>query len=227
MLRTISELPLFHVERLVEKLLTDELRRMASKVGVEVSLEQSARLGAFLDLLLTWNRKVNLTSITDPVEAVESHLVDSLAAVPEVRAAKTVVDLGAGGGFPSIPLALVLPEVRFVLVDAVGKKVGFLKAAAAQLGVSNVRAVHARAVGNPEVEGIPRSEVAICRAFLPLPEWLALAPSYLEPGGSIVAMLGPEALIPEPLPAGMSLASERSYSLPRSGAARRIATFRI
>ena len=225
----------------MEKHLTDALRAQAAEVGVALDQGQLEKLGRFLDLLLAWNRKVNLTAIADPLQAVEVHLVDSLAAAPEVRAiglprppplaegagggARRVLDLGAGGGFPSLPLAVLLPEVEFVLVDAVGKKVGFLKAAIAALGLANARALHARAEGRPEREKIPVCPSAICRAFLPLPQWLALAPAYVAPGGRVIAMLGPEAAIPAPLPAGLDLASERAYRLPRSGAERRVAVF--
>jgi len=194
-------------------------------MGVKLAAGQVDQLGRFLDQLLAWNKKVNLTSITDPMQAVEGHLVDSLAAVPEVRGAASVLDLGAGGGFPSIPLAVALPETRFVLVDAVGKKVGFLKAAIASLGLKNTQALHVRAEGRPEKEKLPVSAVAICRAFMPLPDWLALAPAYVEPGGKIVSMLGPEATLPSPLPEGLAVLSERSYELPRSKAARRVVVF--
>jgi len=210
----------------VEKHLTDALRSGALAVGVELSQAQLDQLGRFLDQLLVWNRKVNLTSITDPVQAVEGHLVDSLAAVPEVRGASRILDLGAGGGFPSIPLAVALPESRFVLADAVGKKVGFLKAAIAGIGLKNAQAVHVRAEGDPEKEKLPASEVVICRAFMPLPEWLRLSPAYVEEGGRIVSMLGPEAVVPEALPEGLSVASDRSYRLPASRASRRIVVFR-
>jgi 16S rRNA (guanine527-N7)-methyltransferase len=210
----------------VEKTLTDALFSGAQAVGVELTPAQLDQLGRFLDQLLVWNKKVNLTAISDPLQAVEGHLVDSLAAVPEVRGVPSILDLGAGGGFPSIPLAVVLPESRFVLADAVGKKVGFLKAAIAGLGLKNAQAVHVRAEGDPQKEKLPVCRLAICRAFMPLPEWLKLAPAYVEEGGSIVAMLGPEATIPSPLPEGLSLVSERSYSLPASKASRRIVVFR-
>lgn len=222
----INELPLFHVKRPVEKLLTDTLVAQAAQVGIALAPEESERLGRFLDTLLTWNKKVNLTAITDPLQAVEGHLVDSIAAVPDVEGAGTVLDLGAGGGFPSIPLAVIRPQIRFVLVDAVGKKVGFLKAAIAGIGIKNAQAIHARAEGKPADEKIPIADAVICRAFMPLPEYLALAAHYVAPGGRVVAMLGPEAAIPEVLPVGMRLEGERRYQLPRSKAWRRVATFR-
>jgi len=225
MVTAINDLRRFHVKHPVEKHLTDALRAQAKEVGVPLEEEAADRLVGLLQMLLAWNKKVNLTAVTDPEAALELHLVDSLAAAPEVRGARSVLDLGAGGGFPSLPLAVAIPEAQFTLVDAVGKKVGFLKAAIAQLQLGNARAVHARAEGNPHKEQLPICEVAICRAFMPLPEWLALAPSYVESGGRVVAMLGPEAAIPDALPPGLVLGGERRYRLPRSGAERRVAWF--
>jgi 16S rRNA (guanine527-N7)-methyltransferase len=92
--------------------------------------------------------------------------------------------------------------------------------------LKNAQAIHARAEGHPDQEKIPVCRTAICRAFMPLPEWLALAPKYVEQGGAIVSLLGPEARIPSPLPEGLALVSERAYLLPRSKASRRIAVFR-
>lgn len=216
---------MFHVERPLEKTLTLELQQQAAELGVVVNDDQADRLGRFLDLLFTWNKKVNLTSLTDPRAAVEGHLVDSLAVLPEVRGASSVLDLGAGGGFPSVPLAVVAPEIAFTLVDAVGKKVGFLKAALAGVGVKNAKAVHLHANGKPVEEKVEPAQVVIARAFMPLPEYLALAFPYLAPGGRVVAMLGPEVQIPGTPPNGLKVVSERAYRLPRSGAARRVVAF--
>jgi 16S rRNA (guanine527-N7)-methyltransferase len=209
----------------VDKTLILELQSQSQQVGVALSDEQADRLGRFLDLLLVWNKKVNLTSLADPLGAIEGHLVDSLAALPELQGAASVLDLGAGGGFPSIPLAVVAPETRFQLVDAVSKKVGFLKAAIAGIGLQNAKALHCHANGRPQEEKIEQVEAVIARAFMPLPEYLALAAAYLAPGGRVVAMLGPEVQIPKTLPAGLRFGSERAYRLPKSGAARRLATF--
>lgn len=215
----------FHVERSLGNERVDALRSGATAVGAGLSDLQVETLLKLVDLLLAWNRKVNLTALVDPMEALEGHVVDSLAVAQEVRGAPSLLDLGAGGGFPSLPLAVVLPQTRFVLVDAVGKKVGFLKAAIAALGLTNARAIHGRAEGRPEREGIPRAAIVVSRAFLPLPQWLALAPAYVEPGGTVLAMLGPEAQPPAVLPPGLRAGPERSYRLPRSGAQRRVASF--
>lgn len=179
--------------------------------------------------LLKWNAKVNLTAITAPEEVLEKHFLDSLAVLPEVEGAASLLDLGAGAGFPGLPLKLARPELAVTLVDAVGKKVGFLKAAIAALGLKQARGLHARAEGKPEAEGIPRAEVLIARAFMDLPGWLELAPAYLLPEGRVVAMLGkawPEAeLRARASERGLRLVSARQYQLPFSGAERQVAVF--
>lgn len=213
------------MERPVDKQLLKRLLDGAKKLGIEVSDEQGEKLLEFQNLLLTWNRKVNLTAITEPSEVVEKHLIDSLAAVQLLGESEQVLDLGAGGGFPAIPLAVMRPDCRFVLVDAVAKKVGFLKAAAAGLGLTNCQAFHSRAEGEPNRERIPVVDVAICRAFMALPQWLSLAPAYVKPGGRILAMLGPEA-VREVAVEGVEELSWRPYELPYSRAKRVLAEYR-
>jgi 16S rRNA (guanine527-N7)-methyltransferase len=219
--RKFKALERFHVEQAVEK---RELLEGAAGVGSPISDEAAVKLLAFVELLLQWNRKVNLTAIRGVSEAVEMHLIDSLAAAPVLSGVGRVVDLGSGGGFPGIPLAVALPGCEFTLVDAVGKKVGFLKAAIAHLGLRNARAIHARADGKPGDEGIPRADAVICRAFLAPIEWLELAQKYAAPGGRILAMVGAETRLPD-APGGLRQTGVRSYRLPRSGAERRIAAW--
>ncbi len=167
--------------------------------------------------LLKWNQKVNLTAITAPDEVVDKHLLDSLAVLPEVRGAKSLLDLGAGAGLPGIPLALALPELQVTLVDAVAKKVGFMKHAAALLGLGGrVRALHVRAGGQPASEGIPQAEAVISRALVEVDGWRALARPYVRAPGRIVAMLGQTQ---DP--------AARRYALPLSGDGRAVAVFHV
>lgn len=172
------------------KRLRGRLDEGASAIGVSLSPDQSSRLVRYLDLMLDWNRKINLTAITDPMEAVEHHLVDALAASSAVQGLASVMDIGTGGGVPGIPLAILDPGQQWVLVETVKKKVGFLKAAAGALGLRNVRSFQVRAEGNPEKEGLPLCEGAISRAFTSAPDWLALARNYVTGKRAFIAMLG-------------------------------------
>ncbi len=203
---------------------SSRLREGARKLGIELEGSVTEKMDRFLDLLLEWNRKVNLTSIRDREQAIESHLIDSLAVLPVIVGTSSVIDLGAGGGLPSLPLAIVLRDTNFVLVESLQKKVGFLKAAIAALGISNAQVFRVRAQGNPEKEGLPRCAMAISRAFLPLEEWVKLGINYVIPKGQVVAMLGPEGDAPIEIPAFIRN-DLRSYQLPYSRAKRRIAVY--
>ncbi len=187
--------------------------------GLGISLPPGAEVAllAYARELLKWNQKVNLTAITAPDEVVDKHLLDSLAVLPEVQGARSLLDLGAGAGLPGIPLALALPQLEVTLVDAVAKKVGFMKHAIAMLGLAGrVKAVHVRAEGAPDAEGLPRAEVVISRAFMEVEGWRALAKAYVAPGGRIVAMLGQTQ---DP--------TARRYALPLSGDPRAVAVFHV
>nr|WP_239576271.1 16S rRNA (guanine(527)-N(7))-methyltransferase RsmG [Archangium primigenium] len=200
-------------------------------MGVTVAEDVPGRLFRLMGELLKWNAKVNLTAITAPDEVLEKHFLDSLAVLPEVEGAATVLDVGAGAGFPGLPLKIARESLSVTMVDAVGKKVGYLKAVVTTpgLGLAGTKGVHTRAEGKPEAEGLPRADRVVARAFMDLPDWLDLAPAYLAPGGRVVAMLGKA--LPEPeLRAqaeqrGLVLVTARAYRLPFSGAERQVASF--
>lgn len=210
----------------------ERLNEGLSVWGTGVSPEVAARLSDLADELLRWNSKVNLTAITAPDEVVEKHFLDSLAILPELAGAEQVLDLGAGAGFPGLPLGIVLPQLRVVLVDAVAKKVGFMKAASATLGLApRVRALHVRAEGDARREGLVGADLLVSRAFMEPEGWLELARSYVSPGGRVVAMLGKpleeEAARELGARQGAKLLSSRRYALPFSKADRQVLVWSV
>ncbi|MFO0595180.1 MAG: 16S rRNA (guanine(527)-N(7))-methyltransferase RsmG [Myxococcaceae bacterium] len=202
------------------------------KLSLTLSPEQQADLLAWADELLKWNPKVSLTAITRPDEVVDKHLLDSLAVLPEVQGVQHLLDLGAGAGLPGIPLAVALPSLQVTLVDAVAKKVGFMKSAAVKARVANrVKALHCRAEGQPAKEGLPVVDCVTSRAFMDVGPFLQLARHYLQPGGKVVCMVGqtPPAEVLEAAgrSAGLSLASRRTFTLPLSGDPRGVVVFHV
>ncbi len=209
---------------------SEALREGAAQLGLELADGTLEGLLQFRDELLKWNQKFNLTSITDPQEVLEKHFLDSLAVIPELGAAGTVLDVGAGGGFPGIPLKLARPELHVTCVDTVGKKVVFMKNAIARLGIGGAtRAVQVRVEGDPEREGLPRVDLAVSRAFMDVARWVPLAARYLNPGGRVLAMVGQlpdEASVAAATTgSGLKVLSSRSYALPWSGAGRAVLVF--
>jgi 16S rRNA (guanine527-N7)-methyltransferase len=196
----------------------------AAQMGIRLGPEQIKHLGRHVDLLLKWNKSVNLTAITDPDEVAEKHVLDSLAVVP-VLPSGSLLDAGTGAGFPGIPVAIARPDLEVALVDSVQKKVAFLKSALAELRLPKVKAYAVRLEGNPSREELPRVHAAVARACANPEEWLRLAEQYVLPGGVAVCMLGPS----DPVPAqagALTLQQELAYGLPYSGAQRRLAIYR-
>jgi 16S rRNA (guanine527-N7)-methyltransferase len=145
-------------------------------------------------LLLDANTRVNLTRVVEPDAIAGDHLLDALAALPllDEVAPRAVVDLGSGGGVPAIPLALARPDVRWTLVDSVGKKAALLRAFVAALELRNVAVLDERLelVGR-QPEHRERYELATARACAPLPVLAELAMPVLARGGRLVAWKGP------------------------------------
>lgn len=162
------------------------------RFGVGLGDAALGTLGQFASELLRWNEKVNLTSITDPGEVAELHVFDSLAIAPFVPEQSSVLDVGTGGGFPGVPLAIARPDLQVTMVDRTERKILFLKTTLARLRVGNARARQVRIEGAPTAEGIDEADVAVSRAFTAPEAWLDLARAYVRPRGRILAMLGSE-----------------------------------
>jgi 16S rRNA (guanine527-N7)-methyltransferase len=202
----------------------ERLRSGAASLGVQVPLESEEALFWLGSELLRWNEKVNLTAIVDPIEVLDKHILDSLAASPSLPAnVRRLLDVGTGAGFPGLPLALLRPELEVWLVDSVAKKVGFVKHAIAELGLSpRVRGLHATLKGAPAKEGLPEMDAAIARALHDVPAWAALGAAYLRPDGVLLAMAGGGAGAPSL--DGFGPPAVRRFTLP-SGAGRSVLAY--
>ena len=152
--------------------------------------ELLSRLDPMLEMLE--KSHVSLSSVTDPAEARDIHVADSLSglACREVREAGSAADLGSGGGFPGIPLAFALPECEFTLIDSVGRKVEFVGEVISALGLENARAVKSRSEDWAKAEGFEKYDLVTARAVAPLSVLAELASPLLREGGHLVAWKG-------------------------------------
>lgn len=192
-------------------MLLRELERMA----VMCSPEQADRLVRFGEILLQWNKTYNLTALRSADAVLTHHLLDSASLVPAIvrwaPEATRVLDVGSGGGLPSIPLAILRPDLVVEAVDTVKKKATFLTQAAIDLRLTNFRAHHARV----EKLNRPGFDVVTSRAFASLSDFTSLSASLLKPGGLWLAMKGmkPDEELAE-LPAGVKVLAVESLYVP-------------
>jgi 16S rRNA (guanine527-N7)-methyltransferase len=156
-------------------------------LGIALHAGAQAKLVDHLRLIEKWNRVHNLTAVREPEKMVVLHLLDSLAVLPHVAGARTLLDVGSGAGLPGIPLAIARPDLAVTLVDASHKKAAFLRQAKAELGLANVDVVCDRVE-----KWLPERayDVVVSRAFAELAEFVQQAGHLLAPGGTLLAMKG-------------------------------------
>jgi 16S rRNA (guanine527-N7)-methyltransferase len=172
----------------------------AAQLGLHLSADQLQQCLRLRALLLEWNERVNLTSITDPQEVLSKHFLDSfscLLAIPEwneeraqqERQALSLLDVGSGAGFPGLPLALACPRWQVTLLEATGKKVRFLEAAIAQLDLgSRVSALQGRAEDLAhDSRQRAQYDVVTARSVARLPTLLEYCLPFCRVGGRVIA----------------------------------------
>lgn len=205
--------------------MSDALQQGAAALGVALDAPQHAALSRLASELLRWNRAYNLTAITDPAQVLTHHLLDSLS-VHGMLAGTQVADVGTGAGFPGLPLAITNPQRRFLLVDAVEKKLRFIDHMARTLQLANVRTLHARVetLGDASVTGAGVQDTVVARAFAPLPRLLALVSPLVGADTQVLAMKGrwPEPGGADEQVAGWRLAQVHKVEVPGLDAERHV-----
>jgi 16S rRNA (guanine527-N7)-methyltransferase len=149
--------------------------------------ETQQKLLDYLALVQKWNKVYNLTAVRDADKMLTHHLLDSLAVVPHVDHAKSILDVGSGAGLPGIPLALALIDTQVTLLDSNQKKAAFLHQVVIELKLSNVAVVCER-VEKYQLNQI--FSVVVSRAFSDLPAFAEQAGRLVAPGGILLAMKG-------------------------------------
>lgn len=150
----------------------------------------------YMDGILEWNKKINLTAITDRDEFISKHFVDSVLSYNfrEYIDADSIIDIGTGAGFPGIPLAIVSPDKKFVLADSLNKRLKVINELASKIGIDNIETVHGRA------EELARNkkyreafDLCISRAVANLAVLCEYCLPFIKVGGHLLAYKGPDA----------------------------------
>lgn len=204
-----------HIEPLIPPV---EFLEKCQTLDIQFEPGELERIGTYLALLQAGNSIMNLTAVVEAEQMWQRHILDSLTLVPLLVSAeaKTIIDIGSGGGLPGIPLAIVLPDLKFALLEATGKKAAFLKIAAQRLGLKNITIISDRAESaGHDVQHREKYDAAIIRAVGHLAIVLELAIPFLRECGYAFAVKGERAAqeIEESKAALHRLHSEISQSL--------------
>jgi len=168
---------------------THGISRLCAAQGLTVTEVQANRLACYFDLLQRWNATYNLTAVRDAEAMRTQHLADCLAVIAPLQrhaAAGRLLDVGSGGGLPGVIIATLLPAWDVTCVDAVGKKMAFVRQVAGALPLPNLHAEH----GRIEALKAPPFDVVTSRAFASLADFAALTRRHLATGGVWMAMKG-------------------------------------
>ncbi len=170
-----------------------KLESGAEKLGIELSPKQLEQFQVYYQELIDWNQRLNLTRITGYEEVQTKHFLDSLTvvlALPQKigRVGFRVIDVGTGAGIPGIPLKILIPDIKLVLLDATAKKATFLHHIRDKLGLDNVEIVVGRAEEvAQEAKYRDNFDLVLSRAVAPLPTLVELTLPFCALGGSFIA----------------------------------------
>lgn len=157
-------------------------------------MEQLEQFFEYMELLIEWNEKMNLTAITEPEEIILKHFIDSITILNEIPNNSKIVDVGTGAGFPGIPLSIMNPTLKITLVDSLNKRLIFLQEVVNKLQLKNVEIIHARAEEfgqNKKYRG--SFDVATSRAVANLSTLSEYLIPLVKVGGKVISMKASEA----------------------------------
>jgi len=199
-----------------------KLDQLIDQTDLEVSDHQREQLVGYVELLNKWNKAYNLTSVRDPQEMVVKHILDSIVVSPHLQGEK-FIDVGTGPGLPGIPLAIMLPNKQFTLLDSLGKRIRFIKQVVHELGIQNVTPVQSRVEEFPAEDGF---DGVLSRAFasvVDMVEWCQHLPKAKS--GVFLALKGirPDAELAQ-LPAWCSVTNIKALKVPELEGERHLVT---
>lgn len=164
-------------------------------LNISLSKVQTKQFYNYMNILIEWNNKINLTAIIEPEEIICKHFVDSLTVIEKIKGDAKIIDVGTGAGFPGIPIKIVLPNVKVVLLDSLNKRINFLNEVIEKLNLEKIETVHGRAEDYGRNKNFrEKFDYSIARAVAPLNILTEYLMPFVKEYGKCICMKGPNAI---------------------------------
>ena len=167
------------------------MKTRAKQLNIELSDIQSEQFYQYMNILIEWNKFMNLTGITKPEEVITKHFIDSLTVLDKIDKDASVIDVGTGAGFPGIPIKIAFPDTKIVLLDSLNKRIKFLNEVIQKLGLKSIETIHGRAEEfGRNKKHREKYDIAIARAVAPLNILLEYLMPFAKVNGKCLCMKG-------------------------------------
>ena len=170
------------------------LYEKVKKIGIELKEEQLEKFYLYMNILLEWNEKINLTAITNEEEIILKHFVDSLTINKYIEEGKSIIDVGTGAGFPGIPIKILREDLKVTLLDSLNKRINFLNEVIEKLDLKNIKCIHGRAEEFGKNKNYrEKYDFATSRAVANMSTLSEYLIPFVKVGGKVLAMKGDKA----------------------------------
>ncbi len=170
---------------------SEKIKEYMNKINIEISDKQIEKFFDYMNLLLEWNEKINLTAITEPEDIILKHFVDCATILKYIKDEDKIIDIGTGAGFPGIPLKILNEKLDITLMDSLNKRINFLNEIINKLDLKNIVAIHARAeelARNKEYR--EKFDIATSRAVANLSTLSEYMLPFVKKDGMVISMKG-------------------------------------
>lgn len=159
------------------------------ELNMSLSKEQLGQFYKYMNILLEWNKVINLTTITKPEEIILKHFIDSLTILKHIEKKDKIIDVGTGAGFPGIPIKIAFPETTILLLDSLNKRIKFLNEVISKLNLSNIETIHGRAEDyGRDKKYREMYDISLARAVAPLNILVEYLMPFIKKGGKCICM---------------------------------------
>ena len=170
------------------------LYEKTKQIGIELTEEQLEKFYLYMNILLEWNEKINLTAITNEEEIILKHFVDSLTINKYIEDSKSLIDVGTGAGFPGIPIKILRQDLKIILLDSLNKRINFLNEVIEKLELKNIECIHGRAEEFGKNKNYrEKYDISTSRAVANMSTLSEYLIPFVKIGGKVLAMKGDKA----------------------------------